>query len=856
MDVPSWVTLPDLGTYDQAFSFDLNPIVISFSAGGIPLVTKINGELPAGLSWSVSGQSVVIAGVAEPAVSTITSRFTFRITQNNGSIADRTFSISLTPQTIAPSWTGQASFLGYQSNSTTRTYQLRASVPQDDYVTYGLLSSVPGLSINPASGLLTYFPDGAPAPSSVVFDVRAYSSSTANSDVTLSIGVPSEPSVPLWITPAGAVDSPDGGIAFPGSEFIEVNLVAEDISGSTVTYDLDSSDPGFPLTLSSTGSLFGLPPNPLVNTTYGFVANATSDYGSNVRSFSVTIAPSETYNQISWVSNSDLGSFSEGQYVEIPLLARTVRPTTVVYNVTGGFLPPSLMLQSTAGYISGYLDYHAIPRSYTFDVTANDGYQSITRQFTISVSKRYYDYFFGAYIPLTGPLREAWAADASNVRVRQPGTVIVEGVTNIVNPPIMSIINGIASDTKTADELVRQSSPWFHQLQMRIGQAGATNTAPLTASLFRQIVDEQSGSNTNVYSSAVYNTNVQTGGMVYPISIQNLRQALVGDSGFVDSGSGSGTILFPVLDWSIGSLQDVIIVEAGSGYNSAPAVSVSGSGLGARVQTRIGIIGVEIYEQGTGWIVGDDISIGGVADERGVLRVTEVGPNGELIALEISNPGEYAQVPASPITTVFNDQATAYVRISWGVVSATVLEPGAGYRCAISLGLAGGEILPPWQSTYFPAIEVGSIGRLTTQAAISVLNTGDYSIYGSTWLPRFVVFQWQGLRWLGSTSLDADQTTFDGDTTRFEETDDASTMIFDEDLTRFDQDRTTFDSDDPLAYDLFRVWGSTIIDDGMTVFDLYSTIFDALGPSRRSRTLVSRWIGMTNRIYSGNNAVI
>ena len=45
-----------------------------------------------------------------------------------------------------------------------------------------------------------------------------------------------------------------------------------------------------------------------------------------------------------------------------------------------------------------------------------------------------------------------------------------------------------------------------------------------------------------------------------------------------------------------------------------------------------------------------------------------------------------------------------------------------------------------------------------------------------------------------------------------------------------------------------------MIDAGTTVFDLYSTIFDALGPRRTSNTAVRKLIRTDHKTYLSNNA--
>lgn len=866
MDFPSWATLPDLGTYSQDYSFDLNPILIGFSANAGSEIILLNGNLPSGLEWSYDGLSstINITGVSLPNQATINGRFTFRISQTNGQVADRTFYLVLTPMPVLPSWENQESFLGYQGNSFPRSYQLTAEPPPGQHITYGLLSFPSGMSINPTTGLLTYNANVISTNTSVIFNVRAYASSTS-SDKDLSIDVVVNPLAPKWMTSPGSIGT------YYGNEFIEFNFEATDVTGSDVVYSLISPPTGFQLSISSTGMLYGRFDNPISETTWTFTVRASSINGTTDRTFAVTLVPSDLYSLLVWETDGDLGEISEGQYVEFLIKASTERRTPIVYNVVGGMLPPHLMMNATGGITMGYIDYHAIDKTYIFDVRATDGYQTITRQFTLRVSKRYNDQFFGAYIPITGDLREQWAADASNIRAREPGTATINTITSLVDPPIMNIINGVVTGYQTPDQLVNQARPWLHTLGLQLGMVansgvmsltyGSSSLTPLISSpmstLYREIVDQQAGSNVLVYSSAVYNTNVQTNGLVYPISIENIRKAFVGPNGYVTGGSGAGLVLQPVLDWNDGSLSDVLIINPGMDYNGPPQLTVTGSGQGASITAVLGLVGVEITDGGQGWQIGEVFSVPGNAP-NGLARVlvTQVGTNGSISAISMVDPGDYKQIIATNTISIYRDGTIACsIKPTWGIVKVNIVSGGSGYECGITIATNGGEILPPWQTSYFPAMEIGKIPLITANHAADTLNNEQQSLWGIPWNPNYMVFKWEGLRWVGSTTFDEDQTVFDGITTRFEETEDARLTVFDEQLTIFDNGLVSFDYYDPLWYDIWQVWGGTLIDEGTTVFDLYSTIFDALRPRRSSNTLVQKWITMQNRVYSGNNAV-
>jgi hypothetical protein len=856
MDYPVWITAPYLGSYQQDHSFDLNPLVISFSANSGTVVSLLNGAVPAGLSWVQDGNTVVISGVSVPTSSTISARFTFRAKQSNGSVADRTYRIDLYPIAVPPSWAGQDSFLGYQGNVLPVSYQLSATPPAGQHVSYSLLTPITGMYLDQITGLLTY--NAAVETTNITknMTVRA-NAAVVGSDIGLSVAVVISPLAPKWVTSAGALENPFGGENFSGNDFIEIILEATDVTGAEVTYSFYNIPVDFPLELSTSGTLFGRPQDPIEETTYSFSVTASSPNGSSTRSFTITIVPSEQFSLLYWISDEDLGSINEGQYIDMKVRAGTFRKSLILYYVTGGMLPPHLMLDTTSGRLVGFCEYHAISRSYRFDVTITDGVQTRTKQFVLRVNKVYGDQFFGAYIPVTGDLRDQWAINASNVKAREPGTIVFNSIKDLVDPPYLSIVNGVITGYSTPDQIVANAMPWFHTLDL--GMGSSSNTSVLSdgmSVLYRNVVDRQQGANVSVYSGPVYNTNPSTNGMVYPISIDNLRQALVGNNGFIGSGSGSGLVLLPMIDWSDGSLSSVEVVNSGSGYRSRPTITVSGSGQGATVVAILGLISTSVVDAGQGWTIGDAITVPGYAAiSSAKIEITSVDPNGAIVGFEITNQGDYLQVSSNPTILVKNGDAFASIQVTWGVVSVEVASKGHGYQCGISMGTQGGEILPPWQGSYFPAMEIGKIPVIVADHAAELMDQGSDSIWGLPWQPNYIVFQWQGLRWLGSTTFDSDLTTFDGGTTRWQETEDASVTVFDEDLTIFNGGSTVFDHRDPIEYDLFQVWGGTLIDAGTTVFDLYRTIFDALPPRRRSNTLVTKWIGMQNRIYSGNNAV-
>ena len=849
MSFPSWVTISNLGSYSQDYSFDLNPITLSFSATSGSTISLLNGTIPFGLTWQRINNNVIISGVVSPTTSIINGQFTFRIKQTDGYIADRTFSIVLTPLPVSPRWNEQPTFLGYQSNVGISTYQLSAVPPEFEYVEYTLQSPVTGATLDLTTGLLSYNASFILVNSTTDFTVRATATSSATySDIDLHVDVVISPLSPKWITSSGSIGT------FSSQDFISFNLIATDVTGLDVTYSLLSSSSGFTLNVSPSGLLYG---ELSVEGIYTFTVEAISGNGITTRTFSITIVLSDIDSLLIWTSDSDLGSINEGEFIELLVSADSQRNSSIVYSVTGGMLPPHLMLEKTAGKIIGFCEYHAISKIYYFNITASDGYQSIIRQFSIIVNKLYGDQFMGIHIPVIGQMRDLWASDASNVKVREPGTSTVYGLSNIIDPPFMNVINGLVTGYDTPTELINLAKPWLHNLDLQYGITD--NSYILTSNLstiYREIVDSQLGTNVTVYSSSVYNTNVTTNGIVYPISIDNIRQAFINNYTFINGGSGTGSVLSPALDWTNGSISNIQVIQTGSGYISKPDIKISGSGTGATATVILGLVGITIIDTGQGWQINDEIEVqGNIFTTPAILKVTATGTNGSVADVSIIDPGDYLQISSANKITINNGSAFFEFAPVWGITSVDMLSNGIGYECGVNIETTGGELLPFWQEIYFPAIEIGRMPVGIAPDTAFVLNYEQSTLWGTAWKPSYVVLQWQGIKWTGSTTFDTDLTTFDGNTTQFEETEDARLTVFDDNFQIFEQGSTTFDYTDPLEYDLFRLWGGTLIDSGTTIFDMYSTIFDALGPKRHSNTMVRRWISMQHKIYSGNNAV-
>jgi hypothetical protein len=635
-----------------------------------------------------------------------------------------------------------------------------------------------------------------------------------------------------------------------------------------------SAPSGWNLTLdANTGLLYGKLYNPSNTITYNFTVAANSINGTTNRAFSIIVIPDPGMVTIKWTTSSNLGTYDEGQYIELPLFATATDGSLVFYAVSGGMLPPHLLVDNVGGTLKGYIEYGVLTKTYYFEITAYNTTYSSTQQFSITINKKYHDQFLTVSIPVTGLLKNSITNDVANLQIRSPSTPNILSMTSIYVAPELEIIKGIVVNYDNPDDIVNQPINWLHQLDLNIGSAANTTvTSGNVAILYRNVVDHQANSSTTTHSSAVFNTNVQTGGTVYPQSIYNIRKTLLNGRTYVTSGGGSGGYLTPNLNWNDGSITNITVSNTGNGYTSIPNVIVIGNGNGASITTTLGVVGYTITNKGNGWISGDTVNLYGmVAQNSANIIVGNVTVNGGINDIKIIYPGNYTQVSDDYDVQIVNASTGASARIkpSWGISSANVINGGSNYNSNTFVNITGSEILPWWKKTYFPTIDVGTIPIYIADLAANQLNIeknqwygttlhnqfAGNSFYGVNWNPNYIVLTWEGIRWLGQTTFDIECTTFDGNSLRFEESADAYNTLFDKGSLTFD-DHTWFDWKDPLQYNFFDAWGGTVFDSGSTPYDFYKTVFDELIARKNSTTKVGKWISMPQKIYSGNNAVL
>ena len=345
----------------------------------------------------------------------------------------------------------------------------------------------------------------------------------------------------------------------------------------------------------------------------------------------------------------------------------------------------------------------------------------------------------------------------------------------------------------------------------------------------------------------------------YPPSLVNIRNDLIAGLGWVNDGQGSGAQLLPLVDPTTNSVLGAEIVSAGSGYLYGPTLAVNGTGNGAVLGANLTVVTASIRTEGSNWIVGQQIQLPQQSVSPAVFTVTDVGPSGSLLAVSITDGGEYAAFPAGPTIVTNGNGAPAELYLSLGIGNVWVGAGGSNYMgSGTTISTVGSELLPSWQSTWQPYITVGTVyteygGKVVGNETADV----TAAFYYQRWPLQHAIIELQGVNWIGDTTFDQLTTSFDGGSTYGGEWLEPRDTIFEQDLTIFDQTNTRFDDDYAVWQDYaYYAWGNTLFDQESTVFDLYSTIFDTGSIPTQSLTLLRQLLRITTQQISGHNVVV
>jgi hypothetical protein len=320
--------------------------------------------------------------------------------------------------------------------------------------------------------------------------------------------------------------------------------------------------PGIDLN-TDTGLLHGrIPYQPAYSTTYRFTVRITkgdyqtTDTVSDNQIFNLTVK-GDVENPISWVSNTDLGYIQPGYVSNLQVIAKHENVALdIVYNLTGGKLPPGLRLTQT-GNITGSVPYDVqtnfdattigfnqttfdavrttFDKQYSFNITARDSYllSAVSKDFTIEIQEQSIIPYTDIYVSplLTIDQRSSFRALVDNpvifdtsliYRLDDPNF----GVQNHVKMTIEYGIQQIDIDayTPALTDYFQRKRYYFGDIKS--AQAIDSTGAVLYDVVYIDIVDDQMIGNKITVEPSFTQTVNGTVVTYYPDSIINEENAL------------------------------------------------------------------------------------------------------------------------------------------------------------------------------------------------------------------------------------------------------------------------------------------------------------------------------------------
>jgi len=345
-------TPADLGSV--ATSSAIEPIVLQAAGGTQPytwsLVTGGTAAvMPPGLALGADGR---ITGT--PTTAQTARAFTVRVTDATSASVQKVFTIAV--GTDSPRISSAAMGAARMGEAYSHTFQvLQGKKPY----TWSTTSSLPvGLTLNPATGVLSGTPDASTVNATATF--RDYSiamrlttsgNATNTANFTLTVAKPME-----WVTP------PNLPVQFAGPN-CTVGILA---TGGKAPYQFalqpgSSLPPGLSLG-NSTGILSG---RPSAVGNYTFTINATDAAGSTIsRLFAIQLT---AYT----LTISGPASASGAQYTSATPLQFSAIGGAEPYRYSATNLPPGLTLNATSGLITGNFNGAAGTTNFIVTVTDN-----------------------------------------------------------------------------------------------------------------------------------------------------------------------------------------------------------------------------------------------------------------------------------------------------------------------------------------------------------------------------------------------------------------------------------------------------------------------------------------------------
>jgi hypothetical protein len=459
---------------------------------------------------------------------------------------------------------------------------------------------------------------------------------------------------------------------------------------------------------------------------------------------------------------------------------------------------------------------------YTWQVTASDGFNTLTRNMTMQVISSYRDQFATMTLPVTGYLKQAV--------IEQNFTSYPQlGETSL---PSLVVIDGLKY-ANNITPILQSASNWLHVLDIQMGNLQVDGNT-----LYRNVFDSEQGAAT---------TGIAPGGSMPPQTLVNMRRAWEANPGFITSGSGTDAEFGALVDLEQGTIYAVNIINSGENYYYSPSIKFQGKGSGAQAQSYIGVFSANITGSSNNWSVGDTFELAvGEYISPAVGNVTAV-INGTISTVSWTSAGLYTIAPRLNPEISYLGQ-TVSVDPTWAVSLVNMTNQGQGYDYETQVSIDNKEVLPQGTNTWQARMPMSA-------APVQPLTRASDRVQGRIWQTMTLVMQTQGQKWLGSTSYDEDTCSWDSGGTTFQDWQQPTYTFWDGDNTIFDQGLTVWDHEQQATGTAW-IWNHLEINTATTWSQVYQQLFSRENPWQRSDTRTDWLINLTSLQLSGNNLVV
>jgi hypothetical protein len=142
-------------------------------------------------------------------------------------------------------------------------------------------------------------------------------------------------------------------------------------------------------------------------------------------------------------------------------------------------------------------------------------------------------------------------------------------------------------------------------------------------------------------------------------------------------------------------VASIVVTDGGSGLTAVPTLTITGTGTGATATvSSVSLTAATIAAGGTGYLVGDVVTIAGGTGTKATLTVTAVDGDGAVTAASVTSGGSYSAVIAGTTTGVTGGTGTGLTftvsTIRYGISAIDVTAQGNNYKSAPTVTSSAG----------------------------------------------------------------------------------------------------------------------------------------------------------------------